>query len=491
VNAKAILERFVPSGVPKSATAKAVAALGGASAFGQIVTIVAAPVLSRLYSPAAFGSVAVLMALVNIIAGVSALRYELALPLPDDEHTALNVLALTGFLTALFTAVSLILIFSPGVWLMERLGAPSAAGILWLIPLGVLSSGLYTVVSTWALRDKAYGTLARTRLIQGVSGTATSVGLGAVGLSPVGLAAGTLVTQAAGITMLLRLLGAARLGEAWRSSLAELRAVAVRYRHFALYTSWQTLLSVIGQQSTPLLLSFFFGSVVTGWFSVAQRVCVLPSIVVGASVSQVLFAEAADRRGDAAGLARLTAKVVVGLAVIGIPSFVALALFGPPLFAVVFGARWREAGVYAAILAPWLGVTLFASALSILPMVLERQRMAFLLTAGNTALVSAAVVLGGVLHSPLFALALLSVVGTVLAAVYLVWCLRLARVRFRLLRSTLAKLSLVTLAPLAGAWLLGVGKGDMLKAVVASAALALTLTLSVAIAARATRAEIS
>jgi len=55
-----------------------------------------------------------------------------------------------------------------------------------------------------------------------------------------------------------------------------------------------------------------------------------------------------------------------------------LMLFAPQLFAIVFGDDWREAGVYALILSPWMALNFITSPLSQLPLVVGQQGRAFL-----------------------------------------------------------------------------------------------------------------
>ena len=49
------------------------------------------------------------------------------------------------------------------------------------------------------------------------------------------------------------------------------------------------------------------------------------------------------------------------------------------LFAFVFGAEWREAGILSEIMAPWLMFKFITSPLSTLPIVVEKQRSFFII----------------------------------------------------------------------------------------------------------------
>jgi O-antigen/teichoic acid export membrane protein len=57
---------------------------------------------------------------------------------------------------------------------------------------------------------------------------------------------------------------------------------------------------------------------------------------------------------------------------------VVLLFFGPDLFELVFGTEWRQAGVYAQWMAPWIYLQFQWSPLSMLSHVMELQREALI-----------------------------------------------------------------------------------------------------------------
>jgi len=62
--------------------------LAGGTAAAQAINIIVAPVLSRLYSPSDFGTLALYSAFLGILCGFTGLSYYLAIPLPENENDA-------------------------------------------------------------------------------------------------------------------------------------------------------------------------------------------------------------------------------------------------------------------------------------------------------------------------------------------------------------------------------------------------------------------
>jgi len=109
--------------LPKNAFARGVSVLVGGTAGAQVLTVLAAPLLTRLYSPEDFGLLAVSASLLALIGVISSLRYELAIPLPEANVAALSLI-LVG-LRALLTGV---LVWQLGAAIADLLGVPALAG---------------------------------------------------------------------------------------------------------------------------------------------------------------------------------------------------------------------------------------------------------------------------------------------------------------------------------------------------------------------------
>ena len=100
--------------LPRNAFARGVSVLVGGTAGAQLLTVLAAPLLTRLYSPEDFGLLAVYASLLALIGVISSLRYELAIPLPEDDTEAANVAVLSLILVGISTLLSAVLVLLLG-----------------------------------------------------------------------------------------------------------------------------------------------------------------------------------------------------------------------------------------------------------------------------------------------------------------------------------------------------------------------------------------
>jgi len=376
--------------LPKSKFARGVGVLVGGTAGAQALGVLAAPILTRLYSPDDFGLLAVYASLLALCGVIASLRYELAIPLPEDDEQAAHLVVLSGLLVLGTTTLVAILVWLAGDPLAEALGAPRLAPYLWLLPVGILLSGTYSVFRYWAIRTQSFGAVARTTVWQSLSTLliqiagfkfgAVSLLVGQAGGQGVGtLSLGTLFSQSAKLKRCT-----------WRAICQQ----ASRYKRFPIFSTWEGLFNTAGTQLPPLLFAILFSPAAAGLYSLANRVLSLPMSLIGGAIGQVFFANAAQAHREGR-LGQLVAQLHSKLAHVGLPPALLLILAGPELFAWVFGAEWRQAGEFARWMAPWLYLVFVSSPLSTLFAVMEQQKqgLAFqviLLTARLVALYAGA-----------------------------------------------------------------------------------------------------
>jgi O-antigen/teichoic acid export membrane protein len=127
----------------------------------------------------------------------------------------------------------------------------------------------------------------------------------------------------------------------------------------------------------PLIFSAkLFGAETTGQMGLALTALALPMSLFGESTGQAYYAEIAKiGRKNASEIYDLTKDITKKLFLISMLPFLVLLFGGPFLFDLVFGKPWREAGVFASILAIYLLTQFVSSPLVNALSVFEKQFM--------------------------------------------------------------------------------------------------------------------
>ena len=347
--------------------------LMGSTVLGQGITVAALPLLARLYTPAEFGVLAAYGSLVLVLVSVASLRYEMAIPIASKDADAVNLLSLCLLLLLATVAITGIAALLLPTSVYERLGEARLQHFGWMLPVGVGVVGLYQIFASWALREKDYTTIARTKVVQGVAMVMAQVGLGLLHSGVIGLLIGDALGRSSGTTSIARPLFKRRRTMQLLSR-ARMKAMAARYVRFPLYSSPASLLNSLGLQLPNLLLATLYGPVEAGLFMLATRISTLPADVIGQSVSQVYTGQASEavRSMRGAEVYPLTQKVIrqMGLLSLG---FVGVSLLAPWVFGPLFGASWQQAGKYAFVLSLSLFGRLVVNPISQITSVAEKQ----------------------------------------------------------------------------------------------------------------------
>lgn len=346
------LAHGVGAGWPRlrgSSFVRGLAILTSASLLQTLVTLASAPIVSRLFSPAAFGVAGLIQALEVVPVLLATGQYYFALGIARSRSEAVNVVFLSIFLIPLCTLLALPI----ALYLVENphllpASLATAAPYIWVIPATMIALNVLAITRSWEIRHAHYGPQVVNRLIEGGGIAASQIGFGLLGAGPLGLIAGRwLGTSAAAVDGLRRVLG--QIG--WRGlrtiSLRRMRVLAVRHWRFPLYNLPASILGGLSQQLVPILLGLFYSVDSVGFYWFANRLLERPAIVWGANVGRVYYQHAADSLKERRPVAKLFFRSTGVLAATAIIPFGAIILFGPLLFGLVFGAEWEEAGEYA------------------------------------------------------------------------------------------------------------------------------------------------
>ncbi len=329
--------------------ARGLTILTSTSLVQTLITVAAAPILSRLFTPEQFG----IAGLIQVVADIPTLcatgQYYAAFGLARNGIEAVNIAALSMLLVGLLSLAMvppMLAVRAHADLLPDFLAA--VAPHLWTVPLLMAVVATMSLCRVWEIRHTRYRSLVSNRLLETVGMNATQIGLGLFGAGALGLILGRLLGIAAaamhGLSFMMRPLG-------WRGvrSISRRRVCTVARRHwrFPVFHLPAQILGVIAQQLTPILLGAFYSLASVGFFWFANRLLERPSIVFGTNVARVYFQHAADRRRARDPVFGLFWRSTGLLVVVGIVPFAAVIAYGPPLFAFVFGAEWEMAGHYA------------------------------------------------------------------------------------------------------------------------------------------------
>lgn len=361
----------------KSKFAKNVLTLMTGTALAQIIPIAISPILTRLYSPADFSVFALYTAILSILSVIACLRFEIAIPMPENDKTALELVVLSLISTLGITALTwlIVVLFSKQI---IHASTNKLDGYLWMIPVGVFLSGSYAAFQYWATRQKNFNQVAKTRIGQSISSGCAQLGFGFLGISPLGLLLGTLLQAGAGIVGLgLRFLKDAK-SISHQIKISNLKCTFLIYDKFPKYSTWEALANSASIQLPVIMIATYTLGGEAGFLMLAMRLLSAPMSLIGGAVAQVFLSEAAVKH-HAGELKAFTITTAWTLFKIGILPIFAIAVIAPFLIPLVFGEGWARAGTMITWMAPWFLLQFMTSPVSMSLHIANKQKVAFIL----------------------------------------------------------------------------------------------------------------
>lgn len=413
--------------------AKGILQLSGGTITAQAITILSAPIISRLFKPDVFGTYSLLQSIVSIFAIAVCLRYEYAILLPDDDIDAANLFVISLIATSIIsTLVGLLLwIFRDSI--ISLLKAPDILPLLWIIPIGLAIQGIFTTLNYWNSRSGKFGRLSIARIAASFTTSVLPITLAYFGKADFSALAFSWLAGTSVFTFLLAIL-------LWRENGFELlsgiryqrlKENIIRYRKFPLIDLWGGFINNLSWQLPTTLLAIYFSQTVVGYYGWANRIVLLPVSLIGSAIAQVFFQRSAIMRGEPERLTHIVLTVFRRLAIVGIFPALILAIAGPSIFSTIFGNDWNEAGIYAQILSPWMFFLFISSPLSLIFASLERQELSVPINIAIFISRVIALVIGGWLDNPRLAIIIWSFSGVVIYALLVIIILHISGVSFR------------------------------------------------------------
>lgn len=321
-----------------------VAALLSGSVSGQVLTLLASFLLTRLYSPEAFAHLEMFALVTGIGAVLGTGKYDQALMLPQEESEARSLFFAGQRFVAVFALFVGIAAIATSSWVSEKWSLPAWPWIAWGLPFAVALAAHARLLEYWRHRQSEVVSVAWANLSGPLASESTKIAT-ASALPFSGL------TWGAALGIFMRWAVMARgVEHPWRG---KPDAEVVRaYRDYPTWVWAGSAMNRLAQWLHVLLLGVALGPVMLGLLALARRVVMQPLSLLAAAVAPVLFKSATDL-ADGPELNRLFFRSLAVLSSLGGVTWLAVALAPDYSMAWLFGEEWTEAMEVLRILAPW------------------------------------------------------------------------------------------------------------------------------------------
>lgn len=402
----------------------------------QAIPILVSPVLTRMYSPEQYGTLALFMSIVSVIAVIATFRYELSIMLPASDEDAINVFALAVFIALILSFFILLIVLGFNRQIVSWLNNPNISRWLYFVPLMVLLIGLYQSMHYWMSRCRQYRSLATAQVTRSGAKAGTQVGLAYIipSVGTAGLITGAIVGQLIGTFVIWVQASKEIIGKLRYVNRATMISQGKEYKNFPLINTPHALINHLASSLPVILLTSFFSATIAGFYSLSLMVIMLPSSLISNAIGQVFYQRISQAYNNRENLYPLVIRLVKVLFLLAIVPFMLLFIFAPHLFSFVFGQEWIEAGKYTRIFVPWILMRFVVSPLSYIPLTLGYQAKALRIELTGFIAVIVALSIGASLDNLIISLILLSLFSFLILIYSFLWMINMSkRVKYEVL----------------------------------------------------------
>jgi len=382
--------------------------LSGNSA-AQAANLLSYPFLARLYTPHEFGIFAMFVAAAAIPSAVACGRFDLAVT--------------TAPRWGRFGILWLCVAIAGGAGLLSALGAAvyfqlsaTAVGPAWPILLGlsVFLTGVCSAQSMFLMRHDRYRATSSSLLVRTGGAVVVQIALAFVAATAFSLIVGFVFGLLAQALMLAAVIW--RRINPSRPKMRDMRAMFFRFRRQVMVDIPSTLIAAFSLNLLTFLLSGLYGTRTVGFYSIGNRLAVVPLQLFNDALGQTFFQKAArghEARGHFWDEMKFS-LVTSGLLSVGV--LIAILLLARPFITIYLGAQWAPAGDMLVIMAPMLAIRSLTMSIGTTVFVLRSAHWLFIHNVANVLVTLAAFAIARFMH--LSSLQFLEVAATFLAMEY-------------------------------------------------------------------------
>ncbi len=330
----------------------------------QLIALLFTPVLTRIFSPEAFGHLGIFQSLANLLIPIAALTLPMAIVLSKNTNEALQITKLSLITTVVFVLILGLLIAVNIDFLTSYLNADSSNNYLYWVPLLVLFSGFLQVAVNWITKLSLFTLRAKVIVLHAIIINFLKLLIGY--LFPY---AATLIFIAILNPLFNALMLFTPIFRRIKPAQAKQNDVVTnngsqqgnwfvllkKYRDFPMYQSPQAFFNACSQGVPVLLLAAFFGPVSAGFYTFSRTILAIPISLVSLAIGDVFYSRIAQdiNNQQYAKVKKHFFRTTALLALLGFIPLVVSLVWAPDIFAFIFGEQWFQAGVYAQWLAIW------------------------------------------------------------------------------------------------------------------------------------------
>lgn len=314
---------------------------------GQVCSVLLVPISSRIYGAQLYGDLAVFASLASICTGLFGFGLASSIMVEKTDYEAEQTYKFAIYSTnvlVIFLAF-IILILKPVAVIIET-SLPYHIVII-LLAFTIMTTNHINMLYAWLNRKGKYNIMLFNPVITPLANNGLAILLGLIGFKAYGLYIGATVAQV--ITLIHMFVNMDKM--TYRIKLCDVKPIIERNKDFILYQYPASLINTTVGNIPVQVLSYCFGNVVVGYYSMAMKLISIPSNILSSSMSRVYFKEATERQSLNGTARQYTYGVSKKISYLYIIPMLIILIGGDLLVPLFLGNEWLASVPYLKIVA--------------------------------------------------------------------------------------------------------------------------------------------
>lgn len=349
--------------------------------FAQLLSYIAAPIISRQYLPEDTAYLGMFLRITALGAAIATARLELAFPLEKKDHHAFGIYRFSMRFSLLITAISLLLVL-----IYSGTDYSSLQNFLFLIslPVGIFLTAFCNQGSSWSLRLGNFKVISKSTIFLSFFTNSLKVIFGLIGGGFLSLIWATVIGLITSCVFFIKDFINGSRNAILDTKSKRTKLLILKNSDLYIYNLPHVFVDLARDLLVASVIWNCYGKVEFGSFDHAFKMLKLPVVFIGAAIGQVFFKKCNELIHDKKSIAPFIQKICIILLLLSIIPFCVIGLYGSSLFSFVFGSNWKFSGELASIMVPWFLLNFITSPISYIPILLNKQKAFFWINLGGT-----------------------------------------------------------------------------------------------------------
>ena len=263
--------------------------LGIGTILAQIISLISIPIISRIYNPAEYGHLTLILSVTAILIPVATFRIETLIVVSDTDEEASKLLTISAKLVLIVSTTLFVMTFI-NYFIFKNLSFIQSLIMSSLFAMILLAQSIGVLMFQVSLRARRDGDIARSSLVQNLAISLAQIGSGFWNPSSIALITSYLSGRVIGIFPVWKETKKILCNHGGRQSLRTMQTLKKQLSHSGSLVVSSIIDSAI--LGLPIIvISIYFGLKYSGYVGITQTILTVPITLIGGSIGSVIFSE--------------------------------------------------------------------------------------------------------------------------------------------------------------------------------------------------------